>query len=332
LNRRNFIEKASLFAAPMVFPIALPKDSKPLRLTFSLVADAHQDLLHDVEWRLEQFIERATNSNSDFILQLGDFCFPETGNLNFLSIWNQFVGPKYHVLGNHDMDTSTKSQTADFWGMPEPHYSFDVKGVHFVVLDANYLNNGGQYKHYANANFYVDSNIRTWIHPEQLDWLASDLNQTSFPTIIFSHQSLANDLWGVNNRTLVQSILEEANRKAGHQKVLACFNGHNHIDSYRKINEIHYIDINSLSYQWLGKAYATKTRYSEDLYVKYPMLENMATYNKPLSATIKIENDLLKIEGASAQYVGESPQELGLSDEVYGIPFTSLISSRQFKL
>ena len=39
----------------------------------------------------------------DFIIQLGDFSLPRKQNQLFIDKWNSFNGPKYHVLGNHDM-------------------------------------------------------------------------------------------------------------------------------------------------------------------------------------------------------------------------------------
>ena len=60
----------------------------------------------------------------------------------------------------------------------------------------------------------------------------------------FLTQSLENNAWGVKNRLRIQQLFEQENEKAGFQKVIACFNGHNHIDYYRRVNGIYYIDMN----------------------------------------------------------------------------------------
>lgn len=330
MTRRNFFNYAITGAASLALPLSWLTDQP--ELTFGLVADTHQDLLHDVENRLEKFMEATEQRPTDFILQLGDFCHPKKENNSFMALWNSYPNSGYHVLGNHDMDLASKQEAMDFWEMPSNYYSFDQKGFHFVVLDANYLNKDGDYEDYNRANFYVDADLRTWINPEQLEWLAADLAETDLPTIVFSHQSLVNDLWGIRNRTKVQQILEKANENNKKGKVLACFNGHNHIDYCRNLNGIYYIDINSMSYQWLGQKYECTTRYPQALYDQYPHLSKMATYQDSLYAFITVKNGILKLEGQLSNWVGPSPASLGLTEEVYGFALSPTISDRKLKM
>jgi hypothetical protein len=145
----------------------------------------------------------------------------------------------------------------------------------------------------------------------------------------FSHQSLVNDLWGIKNRSVIQEVFEEENQQSGFQKVLACFDGHNHIDSCRKVNDIYYVDINSMSYQWLGEKYQTKVCYPAEIYEHYPMMINMATYQKSLFAFVTVHDSGIEISGVDSDYVGPSPAELGLTEDVYGSPYTSSLSSRK---
>ena len=332
MNRRTFVNRSLGATASILLPLSGRSQYSELEegITFGLMADPHQDLLHDVEQRMEKFIDTAQSRSVDFVLQLGDFCFPKKENKAFMDIWNTYRGPRYHVLGNHDMDVSSKEETIDYWGMPGKYYSFDEKGYHFVVLDANYINQGGKYTDYDHANFYIDGHLRTWINPEQLEWLAADLAATKLPTIVCSHQSLVSDLWGIKNRTKVQRILEQANEEAGFTKVIACFNGHNHIDYYRKLNGIYYIDINSMSYLWVGSKYQCHTRYPKAIYEKYPSLVNMATYKDSLFAMVSVNDDGIKVEGNKSEWVGPSPDELGLTEAVYGIELSAKISDRNF--
>ncbi|GJM29059.1 MAG: hypothetical protein DHS20C17_16940 [Cyclobacteriaceae bacterium] len=216
----------------------------------------------------------------------------------------------------------------DFWGMESTYYSFDQKGYHLVILDANFLNLDGKYVDYADANFYIDDAHRTWVHPEQIEWLAEDLRNTNLPTVIFTHQGLAHDLWGIKNRTQIQRTLERANQEAGFTKVIACFNGHNHVDACRKINNIYYVEINSLSYQWLGEKYQCTTRYTEEIYRLKPVLSNVAPCEDALYAIISLSNQGIIIEGVRSQWIGPSPQELGLPPGFYSVPFTPVISDR----
>ena len=328
MTRRNFLQKTIATASYLsIANLSWIGEKESIR--FGIVADAHQDLMPDVEQRMEQFIESSTKANSDFIIQLGDFCHPIEKNRNFLNIWNSYKGPSYHVIGNHDMDLASKDKTLEYWGMPARYYSFDEGSFHFIVLDGNLINQDGKYSHYDTANFYIDSAMRTWMDPEQLEWLKDDLRKTDKPTIVFSHQSLVNDLWGIKNRSLVQRIFEEENERFGKQKVLACFNGHNHIDYLRKLNGIYYIDINSLSYQWLGQKYLCKTRYPQEVYDAYPAMDRMAPYEDPIFGLVEIDRESIRITGRMGKYIGPSPESLGLHEKVYGFPYTPHLSSRE---
>ena len=218
LSRRRFVQHFGLAAGSLILPFSSSNLFKKEAFTFGIVADPHADLIPDKNERLEKFIQKAISKKVDFIIQIGDFCFPKKENLDFMALWNQFKGPKYHVLGNHDMDVSSKEETIDYWGANSTYYSFDEGPFHFVVLDANYIYADGQYIDYKNANFYIDSSLRTFVNPEQVEWLASDLQQTNKPTIIFSHQSLINALWGIKNRVQIQKVLEQENQRAGFKK------------------------------------------------------------------------------------------------------------------
>jgi len=339
LSKRQFLQQTSMAFGATI--LSLPFSTKGTGMTqqhstisFALLADIHADLIPDKKERLEEFIEEAISKEVDFILQLGDFCFPKKENLDFLSIWNQFKGLKYHVLGNHDMDVSSKEETMAFWKMEKKYYSFDCKDFHFVVLDANYLFIDGQYKNYEYANFYINDNSRTFINPTQIEWLIQDLEQTNLPTIIFSHQSLVNPIWGIKNRIQIQELLEKENQRAGFQKIIACFNGHDHIDFYRMLNRIHYIEINSMSYQWLGEKYSNKDRYPAGLYEKYKHLDKIAPYKDALYAFVEVDTTSaqMSITGIQSEWLAPSPKELKLPEQVYGTQYSPEISNRVIEL
>jgi hypothetical protein len=294
-----------------------------------MITDTHADMLPDTRQRLRAFITEALQREVDFIIQLGDFCHARDQERDFLDIWNRFTGKRYHVLGNHDMDFTTKEETMDFWNMPSKWYSFDIGPFHFVVLDANYLYREGAYIDYERANFYVDNQFRTFVTPEQITWLKDDLNNTLKPVILFSHQSLINPCWGIKNRFEIQDLLEKVNTKSGRQKVVACFNGHDHIDFHRQLNGIHYIEINSAAYQWLGSEYASRSRYPEEMYTKFKHLEKVAPYTDSLYAFIHLDPaGKLKIEGIQSAWLGPSPEELGHPEPVYGCRYSACISDR----
>ena len=195
MKRRAFIHRSGLGLMSSILPQQLIKfnplssDSQS-KLRFGIIADVHKDLMPDANDRLEDFIVKATELDLDFVIQLGDFCMADAANKDFMNIWETYKKPRYHVLGNHDMDRHSKEEMLDFWNMPATYYSYDFQGYHFVVLDANFLYQDGKFIDYDKSNFYVDSNLRTFINTEQIAWLKADLEATNLPTIVFSHQSL----------------------------------------------------------------------------------------------------------------------------------------------
>ena len=179
----------------------------------------------------------------DFLIELGDFKDQdrppvEQQTLSYLEtiedVFQQFDGPTYHVIGNHDVDSISKSQflarvTNTGVGRDRSYYAFDSQGLHCVVLDANYKADGTDYD---RGNFdWTDANIP----PHQLAWLRDDLAAASTPVVVFTHQLLdGSGSVYINNASAVRKVLEESGR------VLAVFQGHHHAGSHNHINGIHY--------------------------------------------------------------------------------------------
>lgn len=298
-------------------------------LRFGVCTDVHRDIMFDAGKRLKYFVEKMNNEKVDFIIQLGDFCFPKEENRTFLETWNSFNGPKYHVLGNHDMDISSKQGIMDFLEMENNYYSFDSKGFHFIVLDPNFFVDSSAYIPYENSNYYAYGNTRGNFPPDQLEWLREDLEKTSNPVILFSHQPLSSTD-STKNVYEVRAILEKANEEAGFKKVIACFNGHTHTNDCKEINGIHYIQINSMSYKWLGGDYACPERYSPELNAKYPSLKFTAPYKDPLYAIVEIHpGSSIRIKGRKSGWVSPSPRELGYRLRVEDEDTVPAISDRQ---
>ena len=260
--------------------------------------------MHDADERLRVFVEAATRDHADFILQLGDFCRPYAKNQSFLKVWEGFSGPRYHTLGNHDTDGGfTSRQALDFWRAERPYYAFDQGGWHFVVL------NGNEKKPANRAPGYP-----RYIGAEQLAWLEAEVRQTTSPTLVFSHQSLENPE-GVENGPEVRAVFERANRDAGWRKVGVCLSGHHHIDFATEINGIHYLQINSMSYSWLGDGYQ-RVRYSPEVDKAFPWIKYTAPYKEALYGLCSLESQgRLAVRGVRSEFVGPSPWELGVPEQ-----------------
>ncbi len=304
-------------AAAAVTNGALPAEGE---ITFGVITDIHHGLAGDADSRLHAFMDVVQERDDlAFLIQMGDFCHPTDEARAFVEAYNEFPGRCLHVLGNHDMDKGSKSQTMKHWGMESRYGSFDAGDFHFVWLDLNNLrdvrNGQASYTPYENANFYVDAEQRGWCDPEQLEWLAQDLAATDKQTLVFSHQPLGIAAVGEElpqRQQEVFDILLQANADAaaknphGGQKVIACLSGHLHVDRYERVQEIHCLSINSASYHWAG---------------------GMQPYADPLFCFVTLNPaGRMYLHGRHSEFVDQHPWEQGLSLSVAGV--TASISDR----
>jgi len=315
IKQAIFVVSFSLFSTTVIYGTKNPEE----RVRFGICTDVHKDIMHDADARLALFIQEASKRKLDFIIQLGDFCRPYDYNLDFLKIWNSFPGEKYHVIGNHEMDGGfSREQVIEYLHSPAKYYSFDKNGFHFIVLDGNDLNPSPD-----KAPGYS-----RYIGEEQKKWLINDLRSTNYIVILFSHQSLESD--GIENREEIRNILERENESAGFTKVIACFSGHHHTDHAAKINGINYIQINSMSYSWVGGEYQV-IRYGKEIDEKYPWIKYTIPYKDPLFTFVEVNANAILIEGKHSSFVGPGPGEMGMPEKTENDKITPIISSRKIK-
>jgi len=203
--------------------------------------------------RLEAFVTAANAWPADLVIELGDFVNgkfvlgAELGDAariagileNAESIYAAFDGPRYYVLGNHDVYDLSKQEFIERVGADSLYHSFDAGAYHIVILDAQYDKKGNDIGH---AGWVVQGNI-----PQvQLNWLSDDLAATDLPTIVCVHQPLDVDfdlLSGgpaIANAEAVKAVLN------GSGAVIAVFQGHEHENAYSLIDGIHYVTFEGL--------------------------------------------------------------------------------------
>jgi hypothetical protein len=199
--------------------------------------------------KLAECVDRMNAERVDFLIELGDFKDQNQPAVedktlahlqNIEAVFRRFSGRRYHVLGNHDMDSISKQQFlshVENTGIEasRSYYSFDTGGLHFVVLDANYRPDGGDYDH---GNFdWTSANIPA----HELDWLQRDLVACSGSVVVFVHQRLDGEgMVFVKNAAQVRRILQASNR------VLAVFQGHDHDGDYRLLDGIPYYTLKAV--------------------------------------------------------------------------------------
>lgn len=322
----NYISKVLVVASVLVFTSACAEQEKPLK--FAIASDFHAQDVPDGEERIVSFIRAAKDEKVDFIIELGDFCRLDSAGQVYLKLWDSFEGDKYHVIGNHDMDSYTPEEYVAGMKMPGRYYSFDKGDFHFIVLDGNNLYDGKEYTHYAKANYYVDSKMRAFIDPEQMAWLKQDLAATDKKCVLFSHQNIEQFL---NNGATVRQILEDENRRAGFKKVVLAFGGHNHSNYTKEINGITYMQINSASYVWIDKPSMTEKRYPKEVNDRYSLLKYSMTYTKALYAIVTLNSEGAIVKGTEAEFVPPTPKDLNMGDSIDHYPLVSNIKDADIR-
>ncbi len=307
MERRKFIQSLTIGTSIAVLPFDVSAkkiiNNPGKRVRFGIITDVHNDVMHDGEYRLRTFLNAAKNKDLDFIIQLGDFCQPKEANKEFFDLFNHHPGKKYHVIGNHDFDgvnvADKLSVVKNFYGLNSTYYSFDSANIHFIVLDGNE----------KDPDF--KQGYPRYIGEKQQEWLKDDLKKTTLPIVVFVHQPLGDDEAGIINRLQIREIFEEANKRAGFKKVIACINGHTHIDQNQEINGINYIQINSSSYKWLGEKYVMTGRYSKKFDSYYPDMLYTAPYKDSIYAFVEITDKFITIKGKLSEFVGPHPKDMG---------------------
>lgn len=256
ITRRNFIARSGIFTTaalmnPGCASIGLTSQ-KPIR--FGWISDLHYGNIpsrgsryyRESAGKLEEFVKVMNDLKPDFVIETGDLKDlgkSEKESLIFVkdieAIYSKCEVPRYHVLGNHDMDSISKEQflshVSNADKIAEAHYSFIARGTKFIVLDANF---NEDMTDYCRGDFDWG---KAYIPPKQVNWLNDELKNTDLPVVVFCHQCLnmPGNPHGVGNAEEIRSILEQSGR------VKAVFQGHYHKGAYSVKNGIPYFTLNA---------------------------------------------------------------------------------------
>ncbi len=245
LGRRAFVKNGALVltAAAINHSIAWADEPKSA-LNIGLVTDLHyadkppagSRHYRETPDKLAEAAEHFGQHKPAFLVELGDFIdaadsvetelgYLKTINRDFSAICKE----RHHVLGNHCVYTLTKQEFLDGVEQKKSYYSFDSGEFHFIVLDSCFRSDG---EPYGRKNFeWTDPNIPS----AEVEWLTTDLKNTTKKTVVFAHQRLdVSNHYGVKNAPEVRKLLEESG------KVLAVFQGHSHKNDHNDIAGIHY--------------------------------------------------------------------------------------------
>ena len=196
--------------------------------------------------KLAEALIHFTREKVDFCLNLGDSIdcrglagLDEISLARLQRLLAGFALPFFHLAGNHDLEWLTKEEFARSFAQKESApASFDLAGLHLILLDAGF-SQAGEETHGLAWDWR-----ETYLPQQQLDWLEKDLAGTDQPLVLVCvHQNLDERLTEdgqldphcVRNAAQVRQILEKS-----HKKIIV-LQGHYHPGFYQKQNGIDYV-------------------------------------------------------------------------------------------
>ena len=267
-SRRDFLRLGGVAAAAATLPmtyvkLAFAETSRDF--TFCYISDAHLQHIKGTEFvrNFDRGLIRAVaeanliNPKPDFYVFGGDLA--QLGKPEELDhgaeILSKLNGKVHHVMGEHDYYLDLGEYWSKLYG--EQWYSFDHKGVHFVVLNSILVNDDWTHHRWPSAVERMNQmalldnpqGAPFMVGAKQREWLRKDLSKVSkdTPVVVFSHSPLQKIYKGWNFWT---DDAEEV------QALLAPFNkvnvlyGHVHQIQYNQIGNISFNSVMSTGWPW----------------------------------------------------------------------------------
>lgn len=299
LDRRGFIRGAGAALAASVLPVSLievafarPED----RFTFAYISDSHiqhvkgRQFVRNWDRGLMRAVAECNlmDPKPDFVLYGGDLAqMALPSELDHgAELLSAIRGKVHMVMGEHDYYLDDGAYWSKLFG---PHwYSFDHKGVHFVVLNSILT-------HQSWMDRYPDGKARMaemagldnpngspfMVGAEQREWLKRDLAKVDrkTPVVVFSHSPLQKifknwNFW-TDDAEQVQDLLKPFD------KVNVMY-GHVHQIQYNQIGNISFNSVMATAWPWpYPQSYAQAPSYLPRLTVPMnradPFFERDAT-------------------------------------------------------
>jgi alkaline phosphatase len=243
----NEIEKSTL-------PIKEQELKSEKELVFGWISDIHLgegrhggklvDLADEV---IADIMPKLINHNSEFVVITGDLIDNLHKNHDQVIgyhkkvklLLDQFPIDKYYVIGNHDVQTNSKKEFQEIYGLKNNYYSFVKKGITFIAIDQQFNPDGSSYDEGEQHH------LQGAIHEDQLSWLKDELDKAPSKVVILTHQPIFsitsensqevfvemfngdkfNDI--VNNSGKVLAVLS-GHRQAKENEMRRVFDGVNH--------------------------------------------------------------------------------------------------------
>ena len=299
-ERRDFLKSAAALAAVSTLPVSLIEMAfaDPLQnFTFAYISDSHiqhikgNKFVHNWDRGLIRAVAETNllTPKPDFVIYGGDLA--QLGNKPELDhgaeILSALKHKMYYVMGEHDYYLDLGEYWSKLFG-PQ-YYSFDHKGVHFVVLNSILTTDEWTFNRWPSAEQRMlemagldnPNGSPFMVGDKQREWLKKDLDKVdkATPLVVLSHSPLQKIYKGWNFWTddaeQVQALLQPFN------KVTVLY-GHVHQIQYNQIGNISFSSVMATSWPWpYPSTYAQAEQYLPKLTVPMnradPFFERDAT-------------------------------------------------------
>ncbi len=268
MNRRRFLKQAGCALAAASIPMSVVElswgDSDDRNFTFAHISDSHLTHIEGDRFvrNFDQGLKRAVmecnfmSTKPDFVVYGGDLAQlgkPEELD-HGLEMMSMLRHPVKWVIGEHDYYLDM----GRFWQekISKLYYSFDHKGVHFVVLNS-ILTYDAWIKQWATPEERMGNMARLdnpngspfIVGEEQIAWLQKDLSGVSHktPVIVLSHSPLYKifkpwNFW-TDDAEKVQALLRPFDK-------VTVLHGHVHQILYHQIGNITFQAMMSTAWPW----------------------------------------------------------------------------------
>jgi len=299
-SRRNFIKNTGTLALGSTLPISLVElafaDSSQ-NFTFAYISDSHIQQIKGTYFvrNWDRGLIRAVAETNlltpkpDFVMFGGDLA--QLGSPAELDHGAEILSALKHdvkyVMGEHDYYLDLGAYWEKLFG-PQ-YYSFDHKGVHFIVLNSIRTYDDWTYKRWPTneqrmlemAGLDNPNGSPFMVGEEQRKWLQEDLAKVAktTPVVVFSHSPLQKIYKGWNFWTedaeQIQALLKPFNK-------VSVIYGHVHQIQYNQIGNISFNSVMATAWPWpYPSSYAQAEQYLPKLTVPMnradPFFERDAT-------------------------------------------------------
>ncbi len=238
---------------------ALASDGQP-EFSFGVVADvqyADKDTAGRRDYRashdkLAACVAAMEQEKPAFLIQLGDLVDGGLAHVDrILPVFQRFSGPKYHVLGNHDLSVG-RAVILQRLGLARGYYRFEVKDWHFIVLDGMEVSAGDAAgkKEYERLRAAGAPNAQEWnggLGREQREWLHHRLHDATAVgdrAIVFCHFPVL--AAASSPQHLLWDHWEVLALFAGEPATVAYIAGHDHRGGYAESGGVHFVTVKGL--------------------------------------------------------------------------------------